>query len=78
MGGESLGGVGGGGNGLRGIPFIGNKNNFDLFKFLQSKIIFILLTSFHFCWKILIPYYQMSISCFLIDIDPRFKTSRIR
>ena len=26
-----------------------------------------------FCWKVLIPYYQKSISCFLADIDHIFK-----
>ena len=28
-----------------------------------------------FCQKILIPYYQHSVSCFLVDIDPISKTS---
>ena len=27
----------------------------------------------HVCWKILIPYYQIFISCFLEDIDPLFQ-----
>ena len=61
-----------------GIPLIENKKflgflvskflgfNWFVQSFKDSKII----SCF---WKILIPYYQNSISCFLEDIDPIFK-----
>ena len=33
--------------------------------------------SFNVYWKILIPHYQISISCFLKEIDPIFKIFEI-
>ena len=53
--------------------------------FLDSWIIGVLVSwfqsfkdskAFNICWKRLIPYYQISISCFLKDIDPVFQISK--
>ena len=43
-----------------------------MFKFLQLKINFKCFSPFSILWQILIPYHQMSIPCFLEDIDPIF------
>ena len=48
--------------------------NFQLFKFLQLKITKL---SFHVFLKILIPYYQIFVACFLEDIAPIFKSFKI-
>ena len=44
---------------------------FQGFKFQRIE------NAFHACLKLLIPYYQNSFSSFQLDIDPRFKISKI-
>ena len=44
-----------------------------LVPWFQSFLVFNISETFNVCWKILIPCYQISISCFFIDIVFIFK-----